>query len=65
MYNINRFVLQELGKLWRVTECEEIVGQIQIIVNWRLFTNCFAESSVIRSVSGVKSICIAPNCQSE
>ncbi len=27
--------------------------------------NCFAESSVIRSVSVVNSICIAPNCQSE
>ena len=26
---------------------------------------CFAESSVIRSVSVVKSICIAPNFQSE
>ena len=35
---------------------------IQITVNSRLFTNCFAESSVKRSVSGVISSCIAPNC---
>jgi len=33
-------------------------------LSW-LFTNCFAESSVIRSVSVVYSLYIAPNCQSE
>ena len=26
MYNTNRFVLQELGRLWRVSDCEELVG---------------------------------------
>jgi len=26
MFNINRLVFQELGKLWRVSDCEEIVG---------------------------------------
>jgi len=26
MFNINLFVLQELGKLWRVSDCEELVG---------------------------------------
>ena len=24
--NINRFVLQELAKLWMVSDCEELVG---------------------------------------
>ena len=27
---------------WRVSDCEEIVGQIQFTVNLRLLTNCFA-----------------------
>ncbi|SVE14101.1 uncharacterized protein METZ01_LOCUS466955, partial [marine metagenome] len=26
MYNTNRSVLQELGKLWRMSDCEELVG---------------------------------------
>jgi len=26
MFNINRFVFQELGKLWRVSDCEELSG---------------------------------------
>ena len=26
MYNINRFVLQESGRLCRVSDCEELVG---------------------------------------
>jgi len=26
IYNINRFVLQECGRLWRVSDCEELVG---------------------------------------
>ena len=26
MFNINRFVLQELGKLWRVSDWEKLVG---------------------------------------
>ena len=30
-----------------------------------LIIYCFAEPSVKRRVSGVKSLCIAPNCQSE
>jgi len=25
-YNIIRFVLQEMGRLWRVSDCEELVG---------------------------------------
>ena len=38
---------------------------ILIPANSGLITNCFAESSVKRSVSGVRSFYIAPNCQSE
>ena len=26
IYNINRFVMQELAKLWRGSDCEEIEG---------------------------------------
>ena len=28
IYNINRFVLQECGRLWRVSDCEELVTSI-------------------------------------
>ena len=38
---------------------------ILIPENSRLVVNCFAESFVIHSVIGVKSICIGPKCQSE
>ena len=37
----------------------------KLLITLLIYLNCFAESSVIRSVSGVKSFCIAPNCQSE
>ena len=30
LYNINRLVLQEVGRLWRVSDCEELVGPITI-----------------------------------
>jgi len=29
IYNINRFVLQEYGRLWMVSDCEELVGEVK------------------------------------